>query len=203
MVDADGVTVLDGIQELKKGGSGEVVIADVVAAVGDVCEEVAFWAVLEDDKGGVGIIDDVQHRHDAGMLAGLCVQVQLALLELALSVIEAESVECLYSIGNMSVYVEGDVDDTISADAKDTGELKTIRQQMSKSVLGRADAGKERRWGWSRKHGSAKRWRIEGGQKKMRISGLELSSSSALQLSNEDPQQRWCDAVAIGRCGMK
>lgn len=77
------------------------------------------------------------------MLAGVSVKVQLALLKQTLPVVAAESVQCLDGVGDVSVDVEGSVDDSIGADAEDTGKLKTIRQQMSKSILGCADAGKE------------------------------------------------------------
>lgn len=59
MVNANGVTVLDSVQQLEESGPGEKVVADKVAAVGNVCEEVAFRAVLEDNKGSVGVVHDV------------------------------------------------------------------------------------------------------------------------------------------------
>lgn len=59
VVNAQRMAVLDGVQELEENPSGQLIVANVVAPLGDVSEEVTFRAVLHDDERAIRGLDDL------------------------------------------------------------------------------------------------------------------------------------------------
>lgn len=53
MIDSNRVAEVDGIENLEEDGLGHEVVSDIVSSLGDVREQVAFWAVLQNNKGAV------------------------------------------------------------------------------------------------------------------------------------------------------
>ena len=73
MVDPNGMAKVHRVQNLQKGLLHQMVIANVVAAFGDTCEQVALGTVLQYDKGAVLGVHYFDQRHYIGMMAGLVV----------------------------------------------------------------------------------------------------------------------------------
>lgn len=92
MVDSNGMAVLDGIQNLEESALGQGIITNVLALLGDVGEQVAFWAVLNDYIRAIGRIHDLDQRHHIWVGTGLMMQLDFTLLELALARLEANLV---------------------------------------------------------------------------------------------------------------
>jgi len=53
------MAVLDGVEELEENSPGQLVVANVVASLGDISEEVTFRAVLHDDERAIRGLDDL------------------------------------------------------------------------------------------------------------------------------------------------
>lgn len=117
MVDARGMAVLDGIQELEKDSFGQIVISNVLLVVGDVTEEVTFWTILQDDISAVLGVEDLVHGNDVWMAASLLVELHLAMKKLPLPGIKASLVKRLDGVESASLKILGSVDDAISTNA--------------------------------------------------------------------------------------
>lgn len=61
------MAVFDGIQDLHEDILGKVVLSNVLAALGDVEEQVSLRAVLQDNVGAIRVINDLVHGHDIGV----------------------------------------------------------------------------------------------------------------------------------------
>lgn len=138
MVNPNGVAKLYGVEDLEKDTLDELVIADIPCMLGDVGEEVTLGTILDHDKGAVRGIHDLDQGDDVGMLAGMVVELDLPLLELALLRIEADLVERLDGIHDPCVDVLAGVDDAIGADAKDGSKTQTTGKDLAEAVFGRA-----------------------------------------------------------------
>lgn len=131
MVDSGGVAVLDGIQDLEESVLGHGIVPDILALLGDVGEEIAFGAVFNDNVCAVWGVHDLYQRHDVGVGAGLVVEMNLALLELALARLQTNLVECLYGIGDVCLNVHGCVHDSVGSNSKDSGQLETSSKDLA------------------------------------------------------------------------
>lgn len=138
VVDTNGVAIHDCVQDLQKSTSGKKIITDKVASFRDAGEQVAFGTKFNDHKGAVKAIHDANQRHHIGVTAGQVVELDLPLLELALSGVESELVEGLHGVGDVGVNVDGGVDDSIGAHAQDAGELQAVCEQQAQPVFGLA-----------------------------------------------------------------
>jgi hypothetical protein len=125
------MAVLHGIQDLEEGPLDEIIIADVLALLSDVRKQVTFWAILDDNVGAIWGIHDLDQGYYIGMSAGLMVELDLTLLELALTGLKTNLVECLHGIRNVCLDVHGCVDDTICSHSKNAGELKPSSENLS------------------------------------------------------------------------
>ena len=150
MVDLLRMAVIDGIQDLEKDRLGEVVVAEVTATLGDVGEEVAVGTVLDNDKGAVGRVHDLDERGDVWVLAGLVVELNLSLLEALLARFETNLAQGLDGKRHLRDDVSGRVDDTVGAHAEQAGQFEATGQNETKTVLGSAESipdGRGRRRG--------------------------------------------------------
>jgi len=95
VVDALIVAVLNGTQDLKEHLAGLCIILNIVAFLGDLGEQVTFRAVLENNKGRIPAVDNLVHGHNAIVLAGKVVKLDLTLLKLPLSGIKSSLVQGL------------------------------------------------------------------------------------------------------------
>ena len=59
MIDVQGMTVIDSVQDLQENTLCQVIVTDVAASFGDVGKEVAVGTILDNDKGAVGRVDDL------------------------------------------------------------------------------------------------------------------------------------------------
>lgn len=91
MVDSQGVAVLYSIQELKEDPLGQDVVAYEVTMFGNVCEEITFWAVFDNDISTVNIRNDLDKVDNIWMCASTVMQGDFPFLEPALSRIEPNS----------------------------------------------------------------------------------------------------------------
>jgi hypothetical protein len=131
VVDSNGVAVLDGIQNLKEGALGHGIIPNVLALLGDVWEEVALWAVFNDDICAVGRVHDLDERDNIGVSAGLVVQLDLPLLELPLARLKTNLVERLYGVGDVGLDVDGSVDNAVGSNTKDASQLEASSENLA------------------------------------------------------------------------
>jgi hypothetical protein len=123
MEDATAVAVLDGGQDLQKHLLGLEIIPDILALLGDFGKQVSLGAVLNDHVGALGRVQDFDQGNHIGMLARGVVQLDLAVLELALARIEADLVQGLDGILGVGRQVARLVHGAICADAKHSGQL--------------------------------------------------------------------------------
>lgn len=142
MVDPDGMAILDSIQNLKKSMFGQLVVTHKVALFSNVGEKVAFRAEFNDDKRAIWAVEYADQGYHVGMLTSLMMKSYLSSLETMLSGIQSMFRKCLYSIGNVSVDVDGLVNNAVGSNTKDRDKFKSIGQDTSKSVLWR----KTSRW---------------------------------------------------------
>ena len=111
------------IQDLEKDVLGLRILTHVISFLGDFGEEVAFWAVLQDNKGAIVGLEDLLHRHHVRMLAGLVVKPDLAVLEASLSLIEAEPVQGLDGVLCTGVHILSAVNGSISTHTEDVRQF--------------------------------------------------------------------------------
>jgi len=135
VVDAQRMAVLDGIQELEENSSRQFIVANKVAALGDVGEEVTFRAVFHDDERAIRGLDDLHQGDDIGVCARLEVECDLPLLKALLSGVESIFGQSLHGIGCAGKDVHSIVDHSVSSNSKDSSELQTARKQLAYSVL--------------------------------------------------------------------
>jgi hypothetical protein len=131
VVDSNGVAIFNGIQNLEEGALGHGIITDILALLSDVGEEIALWAVLDDNICAVGRIHDLDERDNIGVGAGLVVQLDLPLLELPLARLKTNLVERLYGIGDVGLDVDGRVDDAVGSNTKDASQLETSGKNLA------------------------------------------------------------------------
>jgi hypothetical protein len=122
---------LYGIQELEEHTLDQGVIPDKVALVGDAGEQVALGAKLHHDVGTVHGIHDANKGDHIGMLAGLVVETNFALLIFELSGIQPRLVEGLDGILDMRVDVQGSIYNSIGTDTEDPSEFQPVGQDES------------------------------------------------------------------------
>lgn len=123
VIDSNRMAVLHGIQNLEESSLGKGIITNVLALLSDVGEEIAFWAVLNNNVCAVRSIHDLNKGNNVGVSTSLVVKLDLPLLELSLTRLEANLVQCLHSIGDVGLDVHGSVNNSISANTKDSSQL--------------------------------------------------------------------------------
>lgn len=106
---------LYGIQYLEKDPLGQEVIADVMASLRDIRKEITIRTEFDDDKGRIDGIHDLDQRNHVRMMAGLMVQLDLPVLEFALSWIQPGLVQGLDGVQHVGVDIDGGVDDAIGS----------------------------------------------------------------------------------------
>lgn len=135
MVYSCGVTELDGIQDLEESTLDQGIVTHKVALVGDAGEQVALGAELHHDVRAVRGVHDAHEGNHVGVLAGNMVQANLPLPVFLLSSIQPGLDEGLNSEGRIGVYVNGEVDDTVSTDTQNTGEFQPVGQNKTQTIF--------------------------------------------------------------------
>jgi CO dehydrogenase/acetyl-CoA synthase beta subunit len=131
VVDSNRVAVFNSIQNLEESTLSPVIVTNELALLSDVGEQVTFRAVLHDNVCAIRGIHDLDQRNNVGVRASLVVELDLALLELALARLKTDLVKRLYSIGNVGLDVHGGVDNSISSNPEDAGELKPTSENLT------------------------------------------------------------------------
>jgi hypothetical protein len=125
------MAVLYSIQDLEKGALDQVLIADILALLGDVGKQVTFWAVFHYDISAVRGVHDLDKGNYVWVCASLVVELDLPLLEFPLTRLEADLVECLHGIRNVCLDVHGCVNNSIRANSKDTSKLQPSSKNLT------------------------------------------------------------------------
>jgi hypothetical protein len=125
------MAVLNGIQDLEKGPLDQIFIANILALLSDVREQVTFWAVFHYDVSAVRSIHDLDQGNYIRVCASLVVKLNLPLLKFPLARLKANLVECLHGIRNVGLDVHGCIDDSISSYAKNTSELQPSSKNLA------------------------------------------------------------------------
>jgi hypothetical protein len=131
VVDSDGMAVLDGIQNLEKGALDEVFVANILALLSDVGEQITFRAVFHYNIGTVRSVHDLDQGDYIWVCTSLVVKLDLPLLELPLARLKTDLVQCLHGIRNVGLDVHGCVNNSICAYPKDTSELKPSSKDLA------------------------------------------------------------------------
>jgi hypothetical protein len=135
MIDSQGVTVFDSIQELQENPLGQNVVSDKITMLCDVGEEITFRAKFNDDISAVDSMQDFDQVDHIWMCASAVVQGDFSFLESALSCIESDLWKGLDSIWDVSKGVDCSVDDTICTNTQDAGKFYSTSEQMAYSIL--------------------------------------------------------------------
>ncbi len=125
MVDPNGMTILDGIQNLQEGMLGQLIVAHEPALLGDVGEQVTLGTELNHDESAIRAVQNADQRHNIGVLAGLVVQRDLSSLKASLSGIQSDLWQGLDRKWDMGQDVDGLVNDSISTDSKDRNKFQS------------------------------------------------------------------------------
>lgn len=117
MVNTNGMTILDGIQDLQERVLGQLIVAHEPALFGDIGEQVALWAEFDHDERAVRAIQNAEERDHIGMLAGLMVKSDFPPLEPSLSGIQSGFGKSLHGIWDVRQDVDGLVDHSIGTNS--------------------------------------------------------------------------------------
>lgn len=131
MIDSNRMAVLHGIQDLEEGSLDQILVANVLALLGDVREQVTFWTVLHYNIGAIRSIHDLDEGDYVWVRTRLVVELDFSLLELPLTGLKPDLVECLHGIGNIGLDVHGCVDDSISSNSEDASQLKSSSKNLA------------------------------------------------------------------------
>jgi hypothetical protein len=123
VVDSNGVAVFDSIQDLEESALGHGIITHILALLGDVGEQITFWAVFNDNVCAIRGVHDLDQRNNVGMSTGLVMELDLSLLELPLARLQTDLVECFYGIWNVGLDVDGCVYNAVGANTKNASQL--------------------------------------------------------------------------------
>lgn len=127
VVNPNGMTILDGIQDLEEHMLGQSIVAHKTALLSNIGEQVALGTIFDYDKCAIGAIQNAHHGNHIGMLAGLVMQSDFPTLEALLSRIQSMFGECLNSIEVVGAYVDSLVNNTVRSDSEDGDKLESIR----------------------------------------------------------------------------
>lgn len=125
------MAIFNSIQDLEESTLSPVIVTNELALLSDVGEQITFRAVLHDNVCAVRSVHNLDQRNNVGVRTSLVMELDLALLKLALARLKADLVKRLYSIGNIGLDVHGSVDDSISSDSEDTSKLKPTSENLT------------------------------------------------------------------------
>jgi hypothetical protein len=131
VVNSDGMTVLHGIQNLKKGSLDKIIIANILALLSDVREQITFWAVLDYDISAIWGVHNLDQGDYVGVSAGLMVELDLPLLELLLPWLKANLVECFHRIWDIGVHIQCSVNNSVCSNTENASELEPTSKYLS------------------------------------------------------------------------
>jgi hypothetical protein len=114
------VAVFYRIQDLEKGSPDKAIITYVCASLGDIREEVSFWAIFQNNEGTFWIIHNLEHRDYVRMCGSAVMKLDFPGLEVPLSLVQRFSigvifVERLHGIPCISAVIESRVNNPIGA----------------------------------------------------------------------------------------
>lgn len=141
MVDSPVVAVLDGVQDLEEDSLGKLILANVLSALGDVVEEIAFGAILQNNIDAVGAVHDPEHGDHVGMFRCLVVESNLAPLESGLPAVQGgpigvELAQTLHGILDPGVDIDGTINNSVGTGAQNLGQLELAFKNHSQPLLG-------------------------------------------------------------------
>lgn len=141
MVDAELMAVFHGVQNLEEDLLGKIILPNVLTALRDVQEKIPFRTVFKDHVDAIGIVHNLQHRHNVLVCRCQVVQTNFPLLVSNLATFQWGSVgielaETLDRIANLGVNIDGGVDHTIGTSSKDVRQLELAFKQSTKPFLG-------------------------------------------------------------------
>jgi hypothetical protein len=125
MVDPNGMTILNGIQNLQEGMLGQLIVAHETALLGDVGEQVTLGTELNHDESAIRAVQNAEQRHNIGVLARLVVQSDLPSLKASLSGVQSNLWQGLHGVRDIAQDVDGLVNDSISTDSKDRDKFQS------------------------------------------------------------------------------
>jgi hypothetical protein len=131
VVDAVGMTILYGIQDLKESHLDKGVISNEHTSLRDIGEKISLRAVFHDHICTVICLEDLHHGDYVGVSTGLDMEMDFPLLEFLLTRLQSKFVECFDSIRDVGLDVYGSIDNPISSNSKDSGQLNLSGENLS------------------------------------------------------------------------
>lgn len=111
---------MNGIQNLQKCALGHVIIPKIMAAFRNTRKKITFRAEFQYYEDSIARIHDLEKGNHIGMMTRFMVQLNLPLLESALSVVQTNLIQGLYRVRDVCVFVDRCVNDTIRSYPKDS-----------------------------------------------------------------------------------
>jgi hypothetical protein len=125
------MAVLHSVQDLQECSLDKIIIANILALLGDVREQITFWAVFDYNIGAIWSVHNFHQGYYIGMSAGLVMELDLSLLELPLARLKSDLVEGLYSIRYVRLNIHSRVNNSIGSDSEDTCKLKSSSKYLA------------------------------------------------------------------------
>lgn len=130
----------------------------------DTRKKVSFRAKFQYHIGAIPGIHNLNQRDHIGMITSLMMKLYFPLLELTLSLIQSNFIQCLDRITRVGNYVECGVNNTISANPKDRFQLQSISKNQAKSIFWSTKSIEPWWWRGCWKHHNMKRISITKGK---------------------------------------
>lgn len=67
MVDSTAVAIAYSVQELEENMLGQNVITNILTKFRNIVEEIALWAIFQNNENAVRFVDNFQHTHHVGV----------------------------------------------------------------------------------------------------------------------------------------
>jgi energy-coupling factor transporter ATP-binding protein EcfA2 len=127
---AELVQVLNTVEDLKEDLLDQEVVTNIAMLLGEHGEEVTLISVVHDNVDAILLLDKAVHVDDGGVVAGVPVKLNLALLEATLPLVDAMTTELLDSALDRWVVavVDGREDNTV-------GTVADYRKEVDEAIV--------------------------------------------------------------------
>jgi energy-coupling factor transporter ATP-binding protein EcfA2 len=127
---AELVQVLNTVEDLKEDLLDQEVVTNIAMLLGEHGEEVTLISVVHDNVDAILLLDKAVHVDDGGVVAGVPVKLNLALLEATLPLVDAMTTELLDSALDRWVVavVDGREDNTV-------GTVADYRKELDEAIV--------------------------------------------------------------------
>lgn len=101
MINPNGVTMLNGIQNLQESMFGKTVVSNEMAVFGDIREQISFRAELDHNEGAIRAVENADQRNHVLVLTGLVMQSDFSSLDPSLACVQAGFGKGFHGVGDV------------------------------------------------------------------------------------------------------